>query len=190
MATIEPTKLRPGRKIVIDGKLYVVLTYDHRTPGKGQPSTTVKMRSYADDNVIEKTFKGSSDHPEEAEFNQRSVQFLYSDPDGYHFMDLTTYEQVSLTEEFLGLQAKFLIAEAEVIMSYWNEAPVGLELPPKMVFEIIETQDDVARGNTSSNMTKDAILETGLKIQVPPFIKTGQKVRVSTEDGKYVERAN
>lgn len=189
MPTIDPIKLRPGMKIVMDGKLYVVLTFDHRTPGKGQPSTTVKMRSYETDSVIEKTFKGSSDHPEQAEFEQRTVQFLYNDPDGYHFMDLGTYDQISLQEDFLGMQAKFLIPEAEVIMSFWNEKPVGLDLPPKMVFTITETQDDVAKGNTSGSITKDAIIETGLKIQVPPFIKTGEKVRVSTETGDYVERA-
>ncbi len=189
MPTIDPIKLRPGMKIVMDGKLYVVLTYDHRTPGKGQPSTTVKLRSYADGNVVEKTFKGSGEHPEQAEFEQRTVQFLYDDPDGYHFMDLTTFDQFALDSEFLGLQAKFLVPEAEVIMSYWNGNPVGLDLPPKMVFEVADTQDDVARGNTSGNITKDATLETGLVVQVPPFVKTGEKIRISTQDGSYVERA-
>lgn len=189
MATIDPIRLRPGKKIVMDGKLYEVLTFDHRTPGKGQPSTTVKMRSYADGLVAEKTFKGSGAHPEEAEFEQRTVQFLYDDQDGYHFMDLGTYDQITLGDDILGLQTKFLVPEAEVVMAFWNGNPVSLDLPPKMVFTVTETQDDVARGNTSGSITKDAILETGLKIQVPPFIKTGEKVRVSTEDGRYVERA-
>lgn len=176
-------------KIVMDGKLYVVTSYDHRTPGKGQPSTTVKMRSYADGNIIEKTFKGASDHPEVAEFEQRTAQFLYSDQDGYHFMDLTTYEQVALEESFLGIQAKLLVPEAEVVMAWWNGNPVGVELPPKMVFTVTDTMDNVAKGNTSGNITKEATLETGLVIQVPPFIKTGEKVRVNTETGEYVERA-
>ncbi len=189
MATIDPIRLRPGMKIVMDGKLYLVTSFDHRTPGKGQPSTTVKLKTYDGGNVIEKTFKGASDHPEVAEFEQRTVQFLYDDQDGYHFMDLTTYDQIMLDEDFLGMQAKFLIPEAEVIMSFWNQKPVGLDLPAKMVFTITETMDDVARGNTSGNVQKDATLETGLVIQVPSFIKTGEKVRVSTDDASYVERA-
>lgn len=189
MPTIDPINLRPGMKIVVDGKLFIVTSFDHRTPGKGQPSTTVKLKSYADGLVIEKTYKGSADHPEIAEFEQRTVQYLYNDPDGYHFMDLTTYDQILLTEDFLGFQAKFLVGDAEVIMSFWNGEPVGLDLPPKMVFEVVETQDNVAKGNTSGSITKEAILETGMAVQVPPFIKTGEKVRVSTEDGRYVERA-
>lgn len=189
MPTIDPIRLRPGMKIVMDGKLYVVTTFDHRTPGKGQPSTTVKMRSYADGNIIEKTFKGSSDHPEVAEFEQRTAQFLYSDQEGYHFMDLTTYEQIAVQEEFLGIQAKLIVPEAEVVMAWWNGNPVGVELPPKLVFTVEDTMDVVAKGNSSGNITKDATLETGLVIQVPAFIKTGEKVRVNTETGEYVERA-
>src|SRR5690606_35944369 len=108
----------------------------------------------------------------------------------YHFMDLSTYEQFSLEEDFLGMQAKFLIPEAEVIVAWWNGNPIGLELPPKMVFQVVDTIDVVVKGNTSSGITKDATLETGMVVQVPPFVKNGDKVRVSTETGEYVERAN
>jgi elongation factor P len=104
-------------------------------------------------------------------------------------MDSQTYEQFSLDPEMLGFQAKLLAADAEVIMAYWNGKPVGVELPPKMVFTVVETMETVSRGNTSGNIMKDATLDTGYVIQVPAFIKQGDKVRVSTADGTYVERA-
>lgn len=189
MPTIDPVRLRPGMKIVMDGNLYQVLTFEHRTPGNLRSFVVCKIRSFTDGKVIEKTFRGAADHPEQAEFEQRTVQFLYADQDGFHFMDLGTYDQLTLEEDFLGMQAKFLIPEAEVIMSFWNAAPIGLDLPSKMVFTVMETQDEVSKGNSSGAITKEAILETGLKVQVPPFVKTGDKVRVSTETGDYVERA-
>lgn len=189
MSTIDPGKLRPGMKIVIDGQLYTVLEFNLRTPGNLRSFVVCKLRSYPEGRVSEKTFRGSADHPESADFEQRTSQFLYNDQDGYHFMDTKTYEQLTLSEESLGFQAKMLAGDMEVIMSYWNGLPVGIELPPKMVFTVTDTMDLVTKGNTSGNITKDATLETGLVIQVPAFVKIGDKVRVSTEDGKYVERA-
>ncbi len=189
MPTIDPVKLRPGMKIVSEGSLFQVLDTQHRTPGNKRSFVVCKMRSLEDGRVHEKTFRGSADHPESAEFEQRTCQFLYSDQDGFHFMDLTTYDQFLLEESFLGLQAKMLVAEAEGIVSYWNGKPVGVDLPSKLVFTVTETMDDVAKGNTSGSITKEATLESGLKVQVPPFVKTGDKVRVNTETGEYVERA-
>lgn len=189
MPTIDPVKLRPGMRIVSDGTLYQVTNFEHRTPGNLRSFVVCKLRNYADGKVVEKTFRGAADHPEIAEFEQRTVQFLYKEGDAYHFMDLKSYEQFELGEEFLGFQAQFLIPEAEVIMAFWNEKPVGLELPGKMVFEVVDTIDSVSKGNSSGSITKEATVETGLKIQVPPFVKTGDKVRVSTADGSYVERA-
>lgn len=189
MPTIDPVKLRPGMKIVSDGKLYVVTSFDHRTPGNLRSFVVCKLKSYEDGKVVEKTFRGGADHPEEADFEQRTCQYLYNDQEGYHFMDSKSYEQFMLSEEYLGVQAKMLVPEAEVVVAFWNANPVGVELPPKMVFEVIDTMDSVSRGNTSGNVMKDAKLETGLTIAVPNFVKIGDRVRVSTLDAKYVERA-
>lgn len=189
MPLIDPVKLRNGMKIVVDGTLYVVTDVQHRTPGNLRSFVQTKLRSYADKRVVDKTFRGAADFPEVAEFEQKSCQFLYADQEGYHFMDLKTYDQFQLEGEFLGLQTNFLIPEAEVIVSFWNNKPIGVELPPKMVFKIVDTIEAVSRGNSSGNITKDATLETGLVIQVPNFVKNGDKVLVSTEDGHYVERA-
>lgn len=189
MPTIDPVKLRPGNKIVVEGTLYQVTTFDHRTPGNLRSFVVCKLKNMADGRVVEKTFRGGADWPEVADFEQRTTQFLYNDQDGFHFMDLQSFEQFTLEEDSIGFAAKFLVPESDVIMSFWNGKAVGLELPPKMVFEVTDTMDTVARGNTSNNITKDATLENGLVVQVPAFIKTGDKVRVSTEDGSYVERA-
>ncbi|CAN5239840.1 elongation factor P [soil metagenome] len=189
MATIDPGKLRPGMRIVCDKLLYTVVDFNLRTPGNLRSFVVCKLRGFADGRVTEKTFRGGADHPEDADFEQRTSQFLYNDDMGYHFMDTKTFEQLTLPTESLGFQAKMLAGDMEVIMSYWNGKPVGVELPPKMVFLVKDTMETIAKGNSSGNVTKDATLETGLVIQVPAFVKTGDKVRVSTEDGKYVERA-
>lgn len=189
MPKLEPTELRPGVKIVLDNQLWVVIEYAHTKPGKGSPFVTCKLRNMIDGRVIERTFRGSADHPEQASVAQRNAQFLYSDDIGFHFMDLTTYEQFSLKEEIIGERAHFLLPEAEVLVLFWNDNPVGLDLPPKMVFTVTDTVEEVAKGNTSGSITKPATLETGLTINVPPFIKNGEKVLVNTETGEYVERA-
>jgi len=189
MPTIDPVKLRAGKKIVVDGQLWVVTDFQHRTPGNLRSFVVCKMKNLIDGRVVEKTFRGSADHPEEAQVESRTCQMLYHDDLGYHFMDMTSYEQLALSDDVLGFQAQFLVPEAEVVVSFWNDKPIGVELPPKMVFTVVDTIDSVDRGNTSNSITKDAGLDCGLKIQVPPFIKKGEKVVVSTEDGSYVERA-
>jgi elongation factor P len=138
--------------------------------------------------VIEVTYKGS-EQPVRANFEQRNGQFLYKEDADYHFMDMTTFEQFMLDDEMLGFSANFLVPEMEVVVAYWEEKPVGIEIPPKMEVTVTETIDEVERGNTANAVTKDATLENGMTIQVPPFIKTGEKIRISTDDGSYVERA-
>lgn len=189
MATIDPVKLRPGMKIVCDKQLWQVTEFNHRTPGNLRSFVVCKLRNLKDGKVVEKTFRGAADHPEEADFEQRTAQFLYADQDGFHFMDTQSYEQLTLDREMLGFQANFLRNEAEVIMSYWDGKPVGVELPPKMVFTVVDCVESVSKGNSSGNILKEAKLDTGFMTMVPNFIKQGEKVRVNTEDGSYVERA-
>lgn len=189
MPTIDPNRLRPGMKIVLDDQLWVVTDFQLRTPGNLRSFVVCKVKNLIDGRLVERTFRGGNDHPEQAQVEQRTCQFLFNDESGYNFMDLTTYEQFFIPEELLGFQARFLIPEAEVIVSYWDGKPVGVELPPKMVFTVVDTIEFVTKGNSSGNITKDATLDSGMVIQVPAFIKKGEKVRVSTEDGSYVERA-
>ncbi len=189
MATIDPGKLRPGMKIVLEDQLWVVTDWQLRTPGNLRSFVVCKLKNLIDNRVVERTFRGSADNPEQADVETRTCQYLYSDDMGFHFMDTSSYDQFSLPSDFVGNQSNYLMPDAEVQVAFWNGKAVGLELPLKMVFKIVDTVDDVARGNSSGNITKDATLDTGLVIQVPSFIKNGEKVLVNTETGLYVERA-
>lgn len=189
MGTIDAGRIRPGMKIVMDNQLWVVTDWQLRTPGNLRSFVVIKARNLQDGRTIEKTFRGGTDNPEQADVDVKSCQFLYKDGTAYTFMELNTYEQFELQEEMLGPQAKFLLPEAEVQVQFWNDRAIGVDIPLKMVFKIIDTMDIVSKGNSSGNITKEATLETGLVIQVPAFIKNGEKVRVNTETGEYIERA-
>ncbi|MEQ8820909.1 MAG: elongation factor P [Sumerlaeia bacterium] len=188
MPPIEPAKVRNGTKLVMDGSIYEVVYFAHTKPGKGQAFVTIKMKNLKDGRVLERNFK-IGEMLEIADFEKRTAQFLYSDPDGYHFMDLTTFEQFDLNEDFLGQSVNFLVPDMEVIAAYWEGKPISIELPAKVIFEVADTIDAV-KGNTANAITKDATLSNGYVVQVPPFIKIGDKVVVNTESGSYVERAN
>lgn len=188
-ATIEANDLRPGMKVVVEGDLWVVQTFDLRTPGNLRSFVRSKMKRITDGAVNEFTFRGGNPTIYPADFEMKNCQFLFGDQDGYTFMDLTNYEQFVLPQEFLGFGANFLAPEAEVQVAFWNERPVTVELPPKMTFKITDTIGMVAKGNTANQITKEATIETGLKLQVPAFVNIGDKIRVSTTDGTYVDRA-
>lgn len=186
---LDPGKLRPGMKVVIENNLWLVTSFELRTPGNLRSFVRCKMKSLKDGRVEEMTFRGGAADVELADFETKSCQFLFKDADGYHFMDLTSYEQFTLSEEFLGFQSQFMVAESEIIVSFWEGRPVGINLPPKLVFKVTDTMDVVAKGNTSNAVMKDATIETGAVIKVPAFVKIGDSVRINTEDGTYVDRA-
>lgn len=189
MAELDPGKLRPGMKVVVEDDLYLVQTFDLRTPGNLRSFVRCKMKNIRDGRVTEITFRGGNPTVYQADFETKTCQFLYKDQDGYNFMDMTTFEQFSVTEDFLDLQANFLIPESEVVVAFWEGKPVSLDLPPKLTFAITDTIDMVAKGNTANNITKEATIETGFKLQVPSFVSIGDKIRVNTADGTYVDRA-
>lgn len=188
MASISVTECRGGRKLLIDGNLFVVLKYEHHKPGKGRTVVRLKMKNIQTGNTLDRTFS-HSDTVEEADLETLKMQYLYKEGANYVFMDLNSYEQHEVDEEILGDQAHFLLEETEVMVTLFEGNPIGLDLPQKMEFTVTETTDAV-RGNTATNVTKDATIETGYIVQVPLFIKVGEKIRIRTEDGSYVERAN
>lgn len=188
MASISVTECRGGRKLLINGDLYIVLKYEHHKPGKGRTVVRLKMRNIKTGNVLERTFS-HTDSVEEADITTAKMQYLYAQDDKHVFMDLETYDQIEIDDELLGLQVNFMQPEMEVMVTLFEGAPIGVEMPQKMDFEVTETVDAV-RGNTATNVTKDATIETGYVVQVPLFIKIGDRIRVRTEDGTYVERAN
>ncbi len=126
---------------------------------------------------------------ETADVVTRGMQVLYKQGEDYVFMDLESFEQHTVPGDLLGFAANFLVESAEAQVTLYEGRAIGVQLPQKMVFEVVETIDNPAMGNTATNVTKDATIETGYVVQVPPFIKKGEKIRLLTESGSYLERA-
>lgn len=188
MGAIDANACRAGTKLLLNGDLYTVVERAHHKPGKGGAFVKFKLKGIVTGKVIEHTVRSGATM-ESADVTTRPMQYLYKEGDGYVFMDLETYEQHSISNDVLGFAANFLAENAEAQVTLYEGRAIGLQLPQKMEFEVIETIDDAAVGNTATNVTKDAVIDTGLKIQVPNFVKTGNRVRILTEDGSYVERA-
>lgn len=188
MGAIDANDCRAGTKLLLDGELYTVLERAHHKPGKGGAFVRFKLKGIVTGKVIDHTVR-SGTKMEEADVTVQSMQYLYRQGDSFVFMDLESYEQIQLPEELLGRYANFLKEEAEVEVTMHEGRAIGVHLPQKMVFEVVDTIDNPARGNTATASTKPATIETGHTVQVPLFVKTGDRIRVLTEDGSYLERA-
>jgi len=171
-----------------DGKLYVVLTAESFRPGKGTPTTTITMRRISDGVKTQATYK-TTDGLEKAFVEEVKHTFLYEDGDaGYVFMNPQNYEQVHVSKDMMADDALYLAPEMEVALTMHDGQPLSVELPPRVVLTITETEP-VVKGQTASSSYKPAKLENGVRTMVPPHIETGTRIVVSTEDGAYVERA-
>jgi len=184
---ISMNDLRTGRKIEIDGDIFVVTSFQHTNPGKGQAFVKAKIKNLKTGQVLEKTFKGG-DSIKVPDFEEKEMQYLYQDESGYHFMDTSSYEQTFLTEEQLGDKGKFLQENANVKVLLHNDEVIDVQLPIHVILEITETEPGF-KGDTTGTATKPATLETGAVIQVPLFVNQGEKVKVDTRTGEYLERA-
>jgi elongation factor P len=181
------SSLRKGNIVDIDGKLYVVLSAENFHPGKGTPTTQVDMRRISDGVKISQRFK-TTEQVERAHVEDREFQFLYQDAEGFHFMNSETYDQVTLSPDMIGEQAAYLQPEMKVTLSMHEGMPVAIELPQKVVLEVVETEP-VTKGQTASASYKPALLSNGVRTTVPPHITPGTRIVVNTADGSYVERA-
>lgn len=188
MGAIDANDCRPGTKLILDGEPYTVLERAHHKPGKGGAFVRFRLKGIESGKVIDHTVRAGT-RMETADVSVQPMQYLYHDGQSYIFMDLESYEQTRIDEELLGFAKNFLNENAEVQVTFFEGRAIGVELPQKMEFTVASTIDAPAMGNTATNTTKDATLETGYVVQVPPFIKTGERIRVLTEDGTYLERA-
>lgn len=188
MTMIDANACRAGTKLLLDDDLYTVLERAHHKPGKGGAFVRFKLKGIVSGKVIDHTVRAGT-KMERADVSVVPMQYLYREDNHYIFMDLETYEQHRIDEELLGFAANFLKENAEAEVTVFEGRAIGVEMPQKMVFEVVETIDDPAMGNTATNTTKPAKIETGIEVQVPPFVKTGDRIRVLTEDGSYLERA-
>lgn len=184
---MKATDLRPGAAIRMDGKLYVVTKFEHRTPGNLRAFIQVKIRDVLSGQLIDKRL-ASTDEIEGTTLDRRQFEYLYSDNTGHTFMDQENYEQITLSDEFLGDSMLFVRPNTQVIMLLHDGSPVSIELPASVELEVTDTPPGI-KGATATNQLKEATLETGLKTRVPPFISVGETVRVSTADGSYQSRA-
>jgi elongation factor P len=160
---------------------------DHVTPGKGRAHIQTKLRNLLDGNQTEVRFR-SDENVDRAVLEQREMQYLYADADGHHFMDLQSYEQFAMPNNLLDDVIRYVVPETTIIVETHDGNPIGVQLPPAVVLEVVECPPSV-KDATASAQRKPATCNTGLVVQVPAFINEGESIRVSTQDGSYMERA-
>jgi elongation factor P len=181
------SSLRKGNIVEIDGKLGVIVAAENIHPGKGTPVTQMDVRRIADGVKMSLRFK-TTDQVERAFVEDRKHQFMYQDGEGFHFMNMESYDQVTLQTDIVGDQAAYLQPEMEVTIAMYESVPVSIELPAKAVLEVVETEPSI-KSQTAASSYKPAVLSNGVRTMVPPFVATGTKIVVMTADGSYVERA-
>lgn len=177
---------RKGLALKYNGETFILVNYQFVNPGKGSAFTRAKIKNVKSLKVNEVTFK-SGENIEEANMEYKRSQYMYNDGKEYNFMDNNNYEQFAMSAELVGEQGQFMMDGGEVVVVFVDNQPVGLQLPPKMDFKIIDAPPGV-KGDTATGGTKQATIETGAKVNVPLFIKEGDYVRVNTDTGEYVER--
>jgi elongation factor P len=184
---IASTQMRPGMVIKFNNELFSIFSVNHRTPGNLRGFVQAKMRSLRSGSMIEHRFS-SEDRVERASLEEHEMEYLYDDGEYYYFMNTENYEQMHLTKEILGDAVSYLIPQLHVKVEFHEGKPISVELPPTVDMTVVETEPGM-KGASVSNVTKPAKVETGLVVQVPPFITEGEKIRVSTAEGTYQERA-
>ena len=183
---IQATLLRPGVVIKHGADLFTVFSVEHRTPGNKRGFIQAKMRNLRTGALIDYKFS-SEDRVERAVLDEHEMEFLYHEGGHYHFMNTETYEQIHLTQDLLGESVHYLIPNLKILVEFHEDRPVGVELPITVDMEVMETEPAL-KGGSVSNVMKPAKLETGLVVQVPPFVSTGDRIRVNTTEGTYQER--
>ncbi len=181
-------EIKTGKVIKLNAEPYIIIRTDHHKMGRGGAVLKIKCRNLINGNVLEKTYQGT-EKAEEAETETKKANFMYKDKEEAYFMDNTSYEQFNLPVEEIGEAAEFLKDGTDVDVLYFENKPVSISLPIKMEFKVISAPPGV-KGNSAGNVNKQVELETGAKINVPMFINEGDVIRVNTETGEYVERAN
>lgn len=184
---IQATKLRPGVVVKHNGELYSIFSVTHRTPGNLRGFVQVRMRSLRSGNMADHRFS-SEDRVERAVLDEHEMEYLYQDGNDYHFMNTETYEQTHLSKDTLGDSVQYLTPNLKIMVEFYEGKPIGIELPATVDMEVVETEPSF-KGASVSNVMKPAKLETGLVVQVPPFVNQGDRIRVNTEEGTYQERA-
>jgi elongation factor P len=184
---MQATQIRPGMVIKYNNELYSIFSMVHRTPGNLRAFVQVRMRNLRNGSMMDNRFS-STDNIDRAILEEQEMEYLYDDGDFYYFMNTESYEQIHLTKEILGDGVDYLIPNLKVHVMFYEGKAMSVELPPSVDMTVVETEPGL-KGASVSNVTKQAKMETGLVVLVPPFINEGEKIRVSTSEGAYQERA-
>jgi elongation factor P len=187
MASIQATRLKKGMLIKMEQDLFRVLELQHVTPGNLRGFVRVKLRNIRNGALADQKLR-SEDSVERATLDERQMQYLYQDGDSYYFMDTSSFDQIHISNEALGESVNYLKTEMTIQVEFYGTEPVGIELPVSVDLKVTDTAPGI-KGATASAQVKPATLETGLVVQVPPFVNTGDMVRVNTETGEYLSRA-
>ncbi|HEV2298201.1 MAG TPA: elongation factor P [Candidatus Acidoferrales bacterium] len=183
---VKATQLRPGMVIQHEGNLFTVFSVEHRTPGNKRGSMQTKMRNLKTGSIVDYRFR-AEEFVERAIMDEIEYEYLYNDSEGWHFMNQQSYEQLALGKEILGDTVDYLIPNLQLKIEFHEGKPLGLLLPDTVDLAVTDTEPTVQKA-TASAVMKPAKLETGLVINVPPFVNNGDKVRVDTSEGRYIQR--
>jgi elongation factor P len=183
---MKASEMRPGMALILDGQLYVCFKSAHVTPGNLRAFVQAKLRRVSDGVIIEKRLRSTED-VEQAFLDRREMEYLYSDKAGHVLMDNQSFDQMTIPADLIGESIKFFKPNTSLITLLHDGNVVSVELPKTVDLAVTETTP-VPRGSTATNQMKEAVLETGLKVRVPPFIIVGELVRISTDDCSYVSR--
>lgn len=180
--------IRRGQAVIVDGTLFVVTNADHNTPGNLRAKVQFKLRDVVKGSYIDKRV-GATDNIETATLDRRVVEYLYSDGDSYIFMDTETYDQPAVPADVLGSDALYLVPNMQMNAMYHDGKMVSYELPKTVEHTVTDTTPAI-KGATATNQMKDATTETGLNVRVPPFLNPGDRIKINTENGAYLERVS
>ncbi|HVR88990.1 MAG TPA: elongation factor P [Candidatus Limnocylindria bacterium] len=180
-------EIKRGMTIELDGTLYQIVEFQHIKMGRGSAQVRMKLRNVRRGDLIEKTFQ-AGDRFARARMDHRNVQYLYHDGDHYHFMDTTSYDQIALDADQLGDAVHYLTDGTIVTLNEYEGDPIGVDIPPSMILTVTSVEFGL-KGDTATGANKPATLETGLKVNVPLFVNQGDRIKVDTRTGEYVERA-
>jgi elongation factor P len=184
---IDVNELRNGVTFELDGRLYKVLEYSHHKPGRGKATIRVKIRDLVSGSVVDKSFN-SSDRVQDIRLDYRVAQFLYREGELFHFMDVETYEQPELNGDVLGDAVNYITEGQQVKLTFYEGKPLDIELPTSVDLRVTEAEMAV-KGDTATGANKTVTTETGLKVQVPLFVQSGDVIKVDTRSGTYITRA-
>ncbi|MFA5879194.1 MAG: elongation factor P [Candidatus Margulisiibacteriota bacterium] len=183
---ITATQIRTGMILNFEGELYRVSWMEHVTPGKGVACVQTKLKNIINGKNLENRFR-SNDKVDKAELETHEMQFLYSEPSGYVFMNNADYEQHSLPKELVGDTAKFLVEGTNYFVSFYNQDPIGVDFPSSVELKVLSAPPEIKKA-TVTNVLRPVLCENNISVNAPAFIKEGDVIRVNTTDGSYIER--